>query len=100
MSLPLSSDDKTQHMLAFAALSVLASLAFPVAPLSRIAERLSFLGALIEVVQAMPSIHRDCDIFDWLADTAAILAALSIVWVMRQRIRRPRIPSDSVEKFS
>jgi len=70
--------DKYQHMLAFATLAVLASAGYPRAAWSRIAERLSFLGALIEVLQSIPALHRDCDIMDWLADTASILAALAV----------------------
>jgi hypothetical protein len=54
-------------------------MSFPRAQLSRIGERLSFLGALIEVLQAIPSLHRDCDIFDWMTDTAAIVVVLVIV---------------------
>lgn len=74
--------DKFEHMLAFATLSVLASFAFPQASLWRIGERLSFLGALIEVMQAYPPLHRDCSIFDWLADTASIVVALVVVWAL------------------
>ena len=73
--------DKFEHMLAFATLALLASLAFPKAPLLRVGERLSFLGALIEVVQSIPSLHRDCDIRDWIADTLAVAAVLGLVWI-------------------
>ncbi|WP_353230273.1 hypothetical protein [Novosphingobium sp.] len=66
--------DKFAHMLAFATLTVLAKFAFPGTPAWRIAERLSFLGALIEVAQSIPALHRDCDIRDWIADTLAIVA--------------------------
>jgi hypothetical protein len=76
--------DKYQHMLAFATLAVLASAGYPRATWLRIAERLSFLGALIEVLQSIPALHRDCDIMDWLADTASILAALAVVALIRR----------------
>jgi VanZ family protein len=76
--------DKYQHMLAFATLAVLASAAYPRAGWSRIAERLSFLGALIEVLQSIPALHRDCDIMDWVADTGAILVALALVALIRR----------------
>ena len=75
--------DKWQHMAAFATLAVLATLAYPKAPLLQIAERLSFLGALIEVAQSIPALHRDCDIMDWLADTGAILAVVVLVALFR-----------------
>ena len=53
-AVPWQEHDKVWHMLAFITLSVLASLAFPAAALLRIGERLSFLGALIEVGRASP----------------------------------------------
>jgi hypothetical protein len=76
--------DKFEHSLAFVTLTILACVAFPKARLPRIGERLSFLGALIEVLQATPSLHRDCDIFDWLTDTAAIIVVLAAVTIHRR----------------
>ena len=70
--------DKTQHMCAFATLAVLARLAFPQAGKWRIVERLSFYGALIEVFQNIPSLHRTCDWADWTADTIALIAAIHL----------------------
>ena len=81
--------DKFNHMLAFATLSWLAAQAYPAAALSRIGERLSFLGALIEVMQAIPDLHRDCDIRDWIADTLAITVVLLLVAMVRRR--RPAV---------
>jgi VanZ family protein len=80
--------DKFHHILAFATLSLLASLAFPAARLPRIGERLSFLGAIIEVLQSIPALHRDCDIRDWIADTIAIAVVLVIVAAFRRWRRR------------
>lgn len=77
--------DKYQHMFAFSVLAALAAWSYPQASLLRIGERLSFLGALIEVLQAIPSLHRDCDIFDWMADTAAIAIILLLVASARRR---------------
>lgn len=79
--------DKAQHMTAFATLAVLAALSFPRMPLGRIGERLSFIGALIEVLQAIPALHRDCDIMDWIADTFAIIVVLTIVALIRRWLR-------------
>lgn len=42
--------DKANHMLAFATLAWLAAKSFPAGSLTRIGERLSFVGALIEVL--------------------------------------------------
>lgn len=68
--------DKVMHMLAFATLAGLARIGFPSASDWRILERLSFVGALIEVFQTIPSLHRDGDALDWVADTAAVAAVL------------------------
>jgi hypothetical protein len=80
---PIESD-KFQHMLAFGSLTILSVLAFPRTPLLRIGERLSFLGAMIEVVQSIPALHRDCDIMDWVADTAVIAGVLLVVALSRR----------------
>ena len=61
--------DKFEHSLAFTTLAVLSRITFPQARSLTILERLSFYGALIEVFQAIPSLHRDCDWKDWLTDT-------------------------------
>jgi Na+/H+-dicarboxylate symporter len=81
----VSVGDKYLHMLAFGTLTILACAGYPEAELLRLGERLSFLGALIEVVQAMPAVHRDCDIMDWVADTAVVAGVLVVVWVVRRR---------------
>lgn len=70
--------DKFEHMFAFATLTLLARLAFPRASAGRLLERLSFFGALIEVFQNIPSLHRDCDWHDWLADTIAVTVTLAL----------------------
>lgn len=70
--------DKFHHILAFSVLAALALAAFPQASRWRIVERLSFLGALIEVTQSIPALGRDCDIRDWVADTLAVLV---VVWL-------------------
>ncbi|MFX9642484.1 hypothetical protein ABTU71_19035, partial [Acinetobacter baumannii] len=56
--------DKAQHMLAFGTLALLADFAFPTMPRLRIAERLCTIGLLIEVLQSIPALHRDCDVKD------------------------------------
>lgn len=77
--------DKFNHMLAFATLAALAALGWPRAERLRVVERLSFLGALIEVAQAMPVLHRDCDIRDWAADTVAIVVVTVLFALLRPR---------------
>ena len=86
--------DKTQHMLAFATLTGLARFAFPRMSRWRIVERMSFFGALIEVFQAMPQVHRDCDWHDWVADSfAAIVAMLIADWLLRRMRQAAPIPA-------
>ncbi|WP_341208288.1 hypothetical protein [uncultured Sphingomonas sp.] len=80
--------DKWQHMAAFGTLTLLSVLAFPDGSLLRIGERLSFLGAMIEVLQSIPALHRDCDIMDWVADTTIIVAVLVVVRIGRGARRR------------
>lgn len=75
--------DKVEHMIAFATLAFLAVLAFPRMPRLRIVERLSFLGALIEVLQSIPALHRDCDIRDWIADTIAVVVVVAVMNLIR-----------------
>jgi hypothetical protein len=75
--------DKAEHFIAFYALTGLGVAAFPRRPLWVVAVSLSVLGALIEVVQGLSIVHRDRDFWDWVADTTAIIAALSpmlLVW--------------------
>jgi hypothetical protein len=75
--------DKAEHFVAFYALTGLAVAAFPGCRLWVIAALLSAFGAFIEFVQGLPIVHRDRDFWDWVADSIAILAALSpmlLVW--------------------
>jgi len=80
--------DKEQHMLAFGTLTLLAAFGFPAVSLPRIAERLSFVGALIEVAQSYPALHRDCDIFDWIADTVAVIIVALVVGLVVRMLKR------------
>jgi hypothetical protein len=96
-AVPGNPDDKIQHITAFACLSLLGAMAFPAFPLARLGERLSFLGAIIEVVQSIPTLHRDCDIRDWIADTLAVLVVLFVVETLRRlRTWRSRKVKQSV----
>jgi hypothetical protein len=68
-----------QHIIAFATLAMLGSFAYPAQALTGLLLRLSLFGAVIEVVQAIPALHRDSDVLDWLADTAAVAVVLLLV---------------------
>jgi hypothetical protein len=50
---------------------------------------LSLFGASIELVQAIPVLHRDSDPLDWIADTIACIIVLGVIawWRARPRYR-------------
>ena len=77
--------DKWQHMTAFGTLTILAAAAFPRARLMLIGEWLSFVGALIEVFQSLPAIHRDTEVMDWVVDTIVIIGVLVVIRIARGR---------------
>ena len=77
--------DKVNHMFAFATLATLALVGWPQMERLRIVERLSFLGAMIEVAQSTQFVHRDCDIRDWAADTLAIVVATVVFALLGRR---------------
>jgi len=81
---PGEPNDKVQHIAAFVTLTLLGSFAYPATALVQLLIRLSLFGAAIEVVQAIPALHRDSDIWDWVADTLAIAVALIAVWWLRR----------------
>jgi hypothetical protein len=82
--LPLQPSDKIQHVIAFAVLGVLSAWAYPATALARLVVGLSLFGALIELCQAIPALHRDSDPVDWLADTIACgLVLLLVGWLRR-----------------
>ncbi len=55
-------------------------------PRVRLIVALSLFGAFIELAQATPLIHRDCDPLDWVADTLACV--LVVVAIHRWRAAR------------
>jgi VanZ family protein len=81
--------DKFEHMLAFAVLAALVQLAYPAASRLRLALWLSLFGAGIEVAQAIPFLHRDSDLRDWLADTAVLAPVLGIPALLARRRGAP-----------
>jgi hypothetical protein len=83
--IPGHPSDKVQHVVAFATLALLGSFAYPAKALLSLLARLSLFGAAIEVVQAIPALHRDSDLLDWLADTAAVAVVLLLVRWWRSR---------------
>jgi VanZ family protein len=82
---PGEPNDKVQHITAFATLALLGSFAYPATALISLLIRLSLFGAAIEVVQAIPALHRDSDVWDWAADTVAVIVVLLLVRFWRKR---------------
>jgi VanZ family protein len=82
--MPGDPSDKIQHILAFTVLSALAGASYRSSSLLAIGIRLSAFGALIEVVQAVPALHRDSSAVDWLADTGSVLIVLLVVALVRR----------------
>jgi VanZ family protein len=82
--LPGAPTDKIQHILAFVALTILATAGYPRLRPLMLVFALAGFGALIEIVQAIPALHRSSDVMDWLADIAAALITLGIVIVLRR----------------
>jgi len=75
---PFNPSDKIQHMIAFGVLACLASHAYFRTSLVKLGLGLAVFGALIEVLQSIPLLHRDSSAVDWLADCAAIAVVLGV----------------------
>jgi VanZ family protein len=80
--------DKFQHMAAFATLAALAAAGWPGRRYAALGLGLSYFGAMIEIAQAIPLLHRDCDIMDWVADTLAASIVLAAAFLIRARARK------------
>jgi VanZ family protein len=83
--LPQEPNDKVQHVIAFATLTLLGSWAYRTTSPLKLLLGLSLFGAAIEVVQDLPILHRDSELLDWLADTAAVAAVLLLLFLVRRR---------------
>jgi VanZ family protein len=71
--------DKVQHVVAFATLALLGTWAYSKTRPLKLLAGLSLFGAFIEVVQAIPMLHRDSDVLDWIADTIAVAVVLLLL---------------------
>jgi VanZ family protein len=83
--LPGEPSDKIQHIAGFLVLGTLVSFAYPKTNQLYLAAGLSLFGAAIEILQLIPALHRDGDLLDWIADTAA--AALIIMLLRKLKTR-------------
>ena len=82
--IPGAPSDKILHVLAFACLAWLGSAAYPRLSALKLVIGLIAFGGLIEVVQLIPSLHRDSEILDWVADTAAVVSIVLAIHVWRR----------------
>ena len=79
--------DKVEHAIAFATLGLLGSFAFTRLTAVRLIAGLSLFGAFIELAQAIPALHRDSDVVDWLVDTlacAVVVIAFHWWWTRKE----------------
>ena len=76
--LPGHPSDKIQHVIAFAALGILSAFGFTDRSAVVLFALLTIYGATIELVQAIPALHRDSDVFDLIADMVATGIALAL----------------------
>ena len=83
----IPTSDKVQHMAAFATLALVGSIAYRRISTLWLLVSLSLFGAMIEIVQGLPLVHRDSDPKDWLADTVACAVVLLAVHWWRKRRR-------------
>ena len=83
--IPGEPNDKLQHTIAFTTLALLGSWAYTAMRSLKLLAWLSLFGAAIEIVQAIPMLHRDSDVLDWIVDTVAVAVVLLLIRVVRRR---------------
>lgn len=82
----LGGGDKVNHMVAFFTLTLIGRAAYRRSPVWLLAGGLSLFGVLIEITQAIPVLKRDSSVWDWVADSAAILVALGLAALIEKRL--------------
>jgi hypothetical protein len=89
--------DKADHFMAFFAIMAAAMTSFPRQRLVVVALAVSGAGGLIELIQALPMVARDCDVWDWVTENVAIGAVLGLV--LCARLRRMLAIEDEARAF-
>jgi VanZ family protein len=89
--LHLGDKDKIEHLAAFFSLTVLATIAYPRRALAVTGMKLLAFGAFIEIVQSIPMVGREADIYDLTVDAVAIVLAISVMAVTGLRFRMLRL---------
>lgn len=77
--------DKVQHMLAFATLSFLGALAYPVLARWRLALALIALGSGIEAAQMIPMLKRTASLLDFAADAVVTVLVTGLMALILPR---------------
>lgn len=76
--------DKFQHVTAFAVLTLLACAGWPAVRTRTIVVGLTAFGAMIELAQMIPALHRDASSLDWVADAMAVVITVGIALAIRR----------------
>ena len=82
--LPGAPSDKLLHVAAFLVLTALAVAAYP-GRWRATAFGLVAFGGAIELLQAIPALHRDSQLSDWIADSLAVFAVLAVARLLLAR---------------
>ena len=93
----LIENDKYQHMLAFVTLTALFCWAYPTARWFWILGSLALVGGAIEIVQAIPGLHRTSDFVDWYVDVVAVALTILLIRGISWRRNLRRAPTTCAE---
>lgn len=95
--LPLAGyDDALLHFAAFAAMTLLAVKAYPLAPLTHLLLAFGVLAGSTELLQFLPGVHRQPDLSDFGFDILGIDCALILVGLLRSLFWRTPMRRTSV----
>lgn len=94
--LPGQPSDKLQHIVAFVVLTLLSRTSYPTARPVIIFASLAAFGAVIEIVQRIPFLHRETSVVDWVVDCLAITATLGVLMLAKRPIGAARASTPRV----
>lgn len=77
--------DKANHALAFLVWTILAGAGWPKAGVLRLALAMLALGTAIELIQGLPAVGRDADVWDVVADMVGFGLGWSLLMALRIR---------------
>jgi hypothetical protein len=91
---------RVEHFLLFMVLAGAAGLAFPQAPLSRLALGLAVFGGALELLEMREILDRTFSIMDWVAEVAGSATALGMAAALRGRLASRHYRRLSIEPTS